>query len=283
MRDVLNATSTKNTLGMLRNHDTKTILVLEGDSDSLALRDFIDRSNCRLLVADGKVEAIEAVEWSDIQAHSGVLAIVDSDFVDLAEQRSKSPNVIYTDNYDLDAYIFLSEGAVERCIEHLCSYDRFSQPDNGDSHFQKIKDKATSMARLIACFRLYSIRGNRQISFSRFPFGEVYRGAALELDLGKFRQIAIGKMKSLPDPEAVFDDWWNRAEKEVLPSERIAQGHDLFRCLGLVIESRHGNSHRGEIWEKMARSHFTIDHLRNSEFYAASVAWCDRNRKKVWI
>ncbi|MEU1169300.1 hypothetical protein [Streptomyces microflavus] len=282
MRDVLNATSTKNTLGMLRNHDAKTILILEGDSDLMAFRDFINRSSCRFLVADGKVEAVEAIEWSDIQKFSGVLAIVDSDFVDLAEARSSSPNVIYTDNYDLDAFIFLSEGPVERSIEHLCSYDRYSEPDGGKRYFRNIRDQVIAMAKLIACLRLYSISDGMGVAFDKFPFGEVYQGANLDLDEDKLQRIVASRIKA-PDPEGIFADWWSRAATEAQPSERIVQGHDLFRCLGLVIASKHGKSHEGEIWERMARSHFTIDHLRNSKFYAASVAWCEKNQRMLWL
>lgn len=283
MRDVLNPTTVKNTIGFLRNHDDKVILVLEGDSDNLALRDFIDRSSCRPLVAYGKVDAIEAVEWSDIQQFSGVLAVVDSDFVDMVEQRSASLNVIYTDNYDLDAFIFFSRGAVERCVEHLCSFDRFTEADGGEAHFRQLRARAAAMARLIACFRLYSMQDRCEISFDKFPFGEVYRGDALVLDESKLRTIMIGKLKMLPDPEAVLASWLSRADVENAASERIVQGHDLFRCFSLIVAKVHGKSHQGDLWEKMARSHFTIENLRSADFHAAVAEWCNKNGKVVWI
>ena len=283
MRDVLNPTSTKNTIGLLRNHDDKAILVLEGDSDFLALRDFIDRSACRTLVADGKVEAIEAVEWSDSQQFSAVLAIVDSDFVDLAEERSTSTNVIYTDNYDLDAFIFLSRGTIERSVEHLCTFDRYSELDGGEAHFRQLRAQAIDMARLIACFRLYSIQDHHFIPFDRFPFGEIFQGDNLLLDHDKLRLIMAGKLKVLPNPEAVLTDWLNRADCEDTAPERIAQGHDLFRCFGLIAAKVHGKSHQGDLWERVARSHFTIDNLRSANFYTAVREWCKANGKAVWI
>lgn len=284
MRDVLNPTTTKNAVGMLRNYDDKAILILEGKTDRLTLSDFINRATCRILVATNKTEAIEAVEWADLQRFDGIIGVVDSDLVDIVEARSVSQNVVYTDNYDLDALVFFSKGIIERCVEHLCNYDRFSEEDEGDGTFRGVREKSAAMAHLIGCFRLYSIMDGYHIPLDKFPFGEIYRGPTLALDATRLRAIAGARFKqaAVSDPISVLDGWLARAALEQLPAERLARGHDLFSCLGLVISSEFGTNHKGETWESFARSHLKLVHVRASGLYKRVLDWCEQSGKVVW-
>lgn len=283
MRDALNTTSIKNTVGMLRNYDDKSILLLEGHSDLVALADAINRATCQPLVAGGKIEAIEAVEWSDGQGFKGVLALVDLDLVDLVEERSRSSNVFYTDSYDLDSLTFFEEGIVERCIEAMCSLDRHGSVEDAGASHAEVKNKAVCMAGLVGRFRLYSARDGRFISLDKFPFGEVYKGVDLALNVDKLRGVMLGRLKEISDAEQIFEDWLRRADIETTPIERVCQGHDLYRSLSLIISKVHGQNHRGEVWERIARSHLKIEHFRSTQFYAAIVSWCTANKRTVWV
>jgi len=284
LRDALNATSVKNTVGMLRNYDDKSILLLEGHSDLIALTVAIDRSACQPLVAYGKIEAIEAVEWSSEQGFSGVIALVDRDLVDLVERRSTNANVFYTDTCDLDSLTFFIEGIVERCIETMCTFDSYeSATDSTITSPLEIKTKAASMAGLIGHFRLYSARDEKFAPLDKIPFGEIYKGSDITLQEDTLRGVMIGRLKALDNAEEIFDDWLQRAASEAIPPERICQGHDLFHCLSVVVSAVHGQKHRGEFWERIARSHLRIEHLKPTRFFNEIQAWCAVNKRTVWV
>ncbi|MFG3191968.1 hypothetical protein [Streptomyces omiyaensis] len=268
---------------MLRNHDSKTILVLEGDTDGVTLSECLDRDECRTVIAHGKTDVIDAVEWADQQGYVGVLAIVDSDFVDIEEVRSESRNIVYTDAYDLDAMVFFAAGILERCIESLCMHHTAHGSTYDPGECAKVRDTAIGMAGFIGAMRLYSIRGGHHIAMDDFPFESAYKGSPPSLDSVQFAKIMLGRLKGADEAESLLNRWISLASVEPLPERRRAQGHDLFRSLALVVRKRWGASFRGDIWERFARSHWKMLHLEGTEMHAEVEKWCKRNNRKVWV
>ncbi|MEU4872697.1 hypothetical protein [Streptomyces sp. NPDC021608] len=283
MRDVLSPTVTKNTVGMLRNYDTRTILILEGDSDCVTLARCIDREECRLVVAQGKTEAIEAAEWSDMQGFEGVLSIVDSDLVDLVEMRSESANVVYTDPYDLDSMVFFADGILDRCIEAYCDYARVHADDSGEERIAFLKSKSLAMASLIGYLRLYSAIDGREITLDHFPFERAFKTEELLPDIPALHLIVAKRCKGVQIQESELNDWVARIESEVVPPIRVSQGHDLFRCLAYAVKTVLGVSIRGDHWEKIARSHWRLDHLEKTQLHRNVMEWCRVANRRVWL
>ncbi|WP_405734846.1 hypothetical protein OG885_23880 [Streptomyces sp. NBC_00028] len=283
MRDILSPTVTKNTVGMLRSYDTRTILILEGDSDCTTLARCIDRDECRLVIAQGKIEAIEAVEWSDVQGFAGVLAIVDSDLVDLVEVRSESSNVVYTDPYDLDSMVFFADGIVDRCVEAYCDYSRVHSDDSGEERIAFLKSKSLDMASLIGYLRLYSAIEGREITLDHFPFERAFEAEGLSPNIPALHLIVAKRCNGGPIQESELDGWIARMKSEVVPPARVAQGHDLFRCLAYAVKSTLGVSLRGDHWEKTARSHWRLEHLEKTQLYRRVAEWCRGSNRQVWL
>lgn len=284
MRDVLSPTVAKNTVGMLRNYDANlSILLLEGESDILTLSRCIDRESCKIVVANNKTEAVEAVEFSDTQGFDGVLAIVDADLIEIAEERSGSPNVFYTDLYDLDAMVFAAEGIVERCVESICDYSRVHGDGQGASLLAYMRSQVVEMASTVGWLRAYSMQGDHQIPLSNFPFEATFNSATYEIDVAILKRVLIGKAKGESIDGGLIDVWIAKMPTESVSKSRVAQGHDLFRCLAYVVRSTWGVAVKADLWEKIARSHWGIDYLRLSALYREVGEWTARSGFQVWV
>lgn len=284
MREVLSPASTKNTVGMLRNYDAATtILVLEGDSDAHTLKHCLARETVKLVIANGKPEVLEAVEFSDEQGFSGVLGIVDADFVDFVEVRSSSTSVFYTDLYDLDAMVFFSGAPIDRCIEAFGKYsDLDDKPEDGTSLSEVARRQATEMAAQVGFFRMYSMQGGHHISLDRFPFEKIFSEDGYKPSIPGLKEILPKKCKGDPICEADVDTWLDRAASEDTPIERVSQGHDLFRCISYVAKKQWGIAVKAEMWEGVARSHWSMQLLSETSLHAQIVDWSQASGFKVW-
>lgn len=283
MKESLSSTSTKNTVGMLRLYDADSaILVLEGDSDRITLSRCVDRGHCRVVVAvHGKRDVLEAIEFSDHHEFEGVLGVVDSDFVDLHETRSPSPNVFYTDLYDLDAMVFFADDLVERCLESLGGsvYDE----KNEYADIRAVKSAALVIASTVGYMRLYSMMGDHQIPLENFPVERIFTGVNYEVDVSELKVILPQKCRGEPLGESDIDSWIFRMEGDAISRERISQGHDLFRGLSYAAKRRWGTAIKAAMWERLARSHWRLDHMRDQQLYRQVQDWSHRTGYRVWL
>ncbi|MGW3059926.1 hypothetical protein ACWC98_28895 [Streptomyces goshikiensis] len=286
MREFLTSASTRNTVGMLRNYDPSiTILVLEGDSDLVTLSTCLDRNGCRVVVAtSGKVDAIQAVEFADSEGFAGVLAIVDSDFVDIHEPRSISPNVFYTDLYDLDSSVFFADGIVDRCVEALVGYVKVHGQDahGGSSELAASIADAVRMASTVGFMRLYSMQGSHGIPLDNFPIERVFDSAGHQVNVDELKVILPRKCQGRELAEGAIDEWLKRMGAETIPAQRISQGHDLFRSLSYVVKKRWGTALKADVWEKLARSHWRLDHMAGEQLHGNVHVWSQETGYGVW-
>ncbi|WP_412076733.1 hypothetical protein ACLF6K_15935 [Streptomyces xanthophaeus] len=286
MKEFLTSASTRNTVGMLRNYDPNiTLLILEGDSDLVTLSTCLDRARCRVIVAaSGKTDAIQAVEFADIEGFEGVLAIVDSDFVDIHEPRSASANVFYTDLYDLDSSVFFADGIVDRCVEALVGYVRIHGQDvhGGSAELAVSRGDAVRMASTVGFIRLYSMQGSHELPLDNFPVERVFNGQGHQVNVDELKEILPKKCQGQTLTEGKIDEWLTRMEAEVIPAQRISQGHDLFRSLSYVVKKKWGVALKGDVWEKLARSHWRLDHMASQQLHSKVLNWSQETGYGVW-
>lgn len=284
MRDVLSPAAMKNTVGMLRNYDASmTILVLEGDSDAHTLKHCLDREIVKVVIANGKKTVIEAVEFSDEQSFPGVLGIVDADFVDLVEIRSSSPNVFYTDLYDLDAMVFFAGTPIDHCIEAFGKYSDLREVADGDGSLSaEVRKSAAAMAAQVGFFRMYSTRGGHHMTLDRLPFEKIFSEPGYGPDVRVLKDILPKKCTGIAICEDDVDEWMDRSVNETIPLERVSQGHDLFRCISYAAKEKWGISVKAEIWEGVARSHWNMRLLSKTSLFSQVNTWAATFGYSVW-
>ncbi|MFD7618159.1 hypothetical protein [Streptomyces sp. NPDC059802] len=269
---------------MLRNYDAEaTILVLEGDSDAHTLKHCLARDVVKLVIANGKKEVIEAVEFSDEQSLSGVLGVVDADFVDLVEERSSSANVFYTDLYDLDAMVFFAGTPIDRCIEAFGKYSDLKEESDGrESLSSEVRESAVAMAAQVGFFRMYSMQGGHHMTLDRFPFETIFSGSDYEVDVRTLKDVLPRKCTGIAICESDVDEWIDRSSNEAIPVARVSQGHDLFKCISYVAKNKWGIAVKAETWEGVARSHWNMRLLSETSLFSQVSAWVQTFGYSVW-
>ncbi|MCU0286443.1 MAG: DUF4435 domain-containing protein, partial [Acidobacteria bacterium] len=103
---------------MTRSLHQGAFLVVEGDTDARVFRDFIDNT-CILIPAEGKDNAVKALEMLEKSGFQGLLVIVDADFWRLEGHKTVSMNLLLTDNHDFDTMILSTPEVMEKVLEEF--------------------------------------------------------------------------------------------------------------------------------------------------------------------
>ena len=108
MKQYLTAYDTANTVRMTRTQHPGAVMMVEGDTDMRVFKRFVKETDCLLIPAANKDNAIGALEILEKDNIKGVLAIVDADFWNLDGIKPDSLNVFLTDTHDLETMIFFT-------------------------------------------------------------------------------------------------------------------------------------------------------------------------------
>ena len=130
MRSDLTAHDIANDIRMTRGQYSGSFVLVEGEiSDLKFYSNLIDRDECQIVPAHNKDNALGALEMLERDEVSGVIAIVDANFMDFKVGRRTSPNLFVTDTHDLETMI-LNSPALEKILIEFGSamkIDRFIQ------------------------------------------------------------------------------------------------------------------------------------------------------------
>lgn len=108
MREFLTPADSANSIRMNRSLHSGAFLIVEGYTDLRFYKKFIDDTNCSLMPAFGKNNAIKTLEILEADGFKGVLVIVDADFWKFDGVDPGSPNIILTDTYDRESMLICS-------------------------------------------------------------------------------------------------------------------------------------------------------------------------------
>ncbi|RLG24840.1 hypothetical protein DRN85_06980, partial [Methanosarcinales archaeon] len=98
-----------NTARMMRTQYSGTILIVEGSTDSRVYGRLVSKTECRIIPAEGKEKAINALEMLEKDSFNGVLTIVDADFWKIEGVEPNNSNILLTDSHDLETMILYSD------------------------------------------------------------------------------------------------------------------------------------------------------------------------------
>lgn len=104
-------------LVMSRTAFAGSFLIVEGDDDSRFWRRKIADGRCELVIAGGRINVEGTIAKVDAQRFAGALGIVDADFSGI-DGTSPSPNLIYTEDHDLEAMLLQSSALDAVLVEY---------------------------------------------------------------------------------------------------------------------------------------------------------------------
>jgi hypothetical protein len=266
---------------MLRTSDARTVVLLEGSSDCSALDPHMLEETSRSLPGYSKSAVERAIELVDESSIERVLGILDRDWVGLVESPMVSPNVVYTDLYDLDATIILGGDVLDRLLSSLADRDQLA------GYLQRMGTTARELfirlAGQIGLGRFVARRDRLKVRFQRFPVHSCTDARVAVVDIATMSAVAISKSKAPACTEIELASKIRKAVEEEADLERFCSGHDLAALISHLIRKEWGGARVSrDVVEKTARAAFDRGNLRRTQLYEQVKDWAAAVDTEVW-
>lgn len=112
-----------NSVRMVRSQDPRAFLIVEGKTDEIFFERFIDPIRCKIVVAQGCENAMDAFDELGRTRFAGVLVVVDADF-NVLEGRLPLPlGLLFTDTHDLETMLIASQ-AFDKLLRSVGKKDK---------------------------------------------------------------------------------------------------------------------------------------------------------------
>lgn len=256
-------------LVMSRTGFAGSFLVVEGDDDSRFWRRKIAGDLCELVIAGGRLNVEGTIAKVDAQRFAGALGIVDADFSGI-DGTSPSPNLLYTEDHDLEAML-LQSSALDAVLVEYGDRQRIAAFEAKAGH--GVREALLARGLPFGRLRWLSLQQRLPISFERLKPVRFVARAGWELDVdGLHGEAAKLCGLSVADLHARLDALPHA------PAWALCQGHDLLQILNIGLASALGHSYPGH--DTLAS--LLRQALQPHEFHATSIyrdvrAWESRN------
>ena len=255
---------------MLRTISQSAVLLVEGGADERFFSQFVDSDACEIVVAYGKRNCIDAIELAAFEGIRGILAIVDSDF-DIFGEIDVKENIIFTDERDLEAILFLS-GAFEKILSEFGSKIKVRKLRSQGFDLRQIVQE---VAAVIGSLRYVSYRDGINLKFNDMEYAFV-KVDKLECDKREMVNYIFSRSKIRCDNVESIIEIINGIIKEVDP-RLLCCGHDLSVVLGRALRRKFGSVNAAltskEFMERMLRIGYSYAEFVSTRIYQSILAW----------
>ncbi|MBV9690846.1 MAG: DUF4435 domain-containing protein [Ktedonobacteraceae bacterium] len=278
MREYLTGAIVANAIRLARTQYSGSFLIVEGDADARLYKKFVDNSQCRVIVALNKGNAVEALFLLEEGAFSGVLAIVDADFDVLEEKVSSSRNLLFTDTHDLET-MMLKSPALDYVLDEFGSQGKMMA--FVEKHGRSVRSALLECGLPVGYLRWASLRHNLFLAFEGLDFEKFVDRAKLTVDISQL--IKTVKDKSQKQAIAEIDlhnkmEWLKSASHDPY---HVCCGHDLVCILSLslckTVGSHNTKAVEPEILEKLLRLAYERSFFSKTDLYAFILQWEETN------
>lgn len=248
---------------------TEMTFLVEGESDGVVLRHFMDKYKANVYPCGGKTDVLDVYDEICQRNHAKyVYAIVDLDYNWYFNNRREDSHIVYTDAHDFDIMFYMSE-CFERVVSCIYSSGKLSRFESSNT----FRDYISQIAIHMGLFRIYNIQEKLNLKFK--PVGNQN-----ELKYSKF----IKKTKFTGDEDMIntVKSYYN--QKPGLDVEKTKKGlaeitrneNDKY----LILHGHDVANIMSEIWKDMPKSNTKFDCRENIEACMRS-AYCFDNFKKT--
>jgi hypothetical protein len=268
-----------NTLAMLRTVDNRTFVIVEGISDCQALDPHVADTSAATFPAHSKSAAAEAIKLADQREIQKVLAILDRDWVGSLATPLASSNVVYTDDYDLDATIIFSDAIMEKVLSSE------SDRDIRASHLAGLSVDARGLVTKIAgeagIIRYASQEHQMSLRCRGLPVHQALAPAHDALDLEALATIVIGRSPHCSVTKATVVSVVQAKNAADGDLRTYCSGHDLA-CVMAALIRRWGGSASQHSVEKAVRAALSCADLKLTKLFAGTMDWCESVGVTIW-
>jgi len=286
-----------NKVRYLRNKNPKkSILILEGSSDEKFFKQFIDENLCKIQRSEGKNNALGIISILKDDANFkfvGILAVVDSDYDLLLENKKDDPDIIYTDFHDIETML-INSPAFDKLISVCGGEDKVN---NFKNNHGDIKEFLLEKAKTIGSLRYISQRDKLFLDFDEIKLKDSVDVDTLEPDITKIikdiKKKSVDKITSSPKldkdlkkelskkiNETDFISKIEEVNNENYDLWHICCGHDILEILlkGFKKLFATFNNQKLENFDILSSLLLAyIEHFSKTNLYDAILKWQDRN------
>jgi Protein of unknown function (DUF4435) len=273
VRSSVDGFSIANEIRMSRTVRKKaSALLVEGAKDVRVFRNLIDESVCDIVSTEGKRNALDALNDLRKSKQSGVLVVVDADFSRLDGQQILDPDVVASDDHDMEAMLLKSPAPTKLMIE----YD-LKPEDFGADLGQLLASASIPMGYL----RLASIKNKIHLGFNDLDYRKFVVGPPPAIDPAKLVAEVLAhnpKCKHSPTdllgmmvalPKAEHDHW------------QVGCGHDMTATLAALLTGKVGREVHSYTIERQLRLSYHLTDFTPTPLCAAIRAWEQKNAPYV--
>lgn len=259
----------------------KTIVLIEGDDDERFFGRYVDGAACYLRAPYGRPRVLETLEGLRMRKVQGVVAIVDADYDRILGTGVPDPDVVVTDNHDVETMLVCSP-ALDNVLRELGDRARIDGAEQAAGCcVREIVLKACApmgAARLVCRRRGWSVRFDA-IEHERFVHVDT-----LEVDLDALLTELRGRQAGAASSARMELNAKRLFEEELArghPLEELCQGHDLVAVLGLALRRLLGQRLPNEVASARValalRLGFEEGHFRKTALAEGLRNWEARN------
>ena len=267
MKSLITGHEIANTVRMMRTQHKGAFLIVEGGDDAQVYSRAIDKQACRLVVANGKPNAIQALSILERDAVCGVLAIIDCDFCKIQPLSISSDNLILTDAHDVECML-LGSFALEQVLSEYGSEKKLAG--------KNVRETLLVNCQKIGILRWISCRDKLGLTFDGLSYSKFVSKDTLEVNTASLIRTVVNKSgKHSLNHNALSE----AIEKEVDAHELwdICCGHDLVQLLSIALVKLFGSCKHSDVMpEQVARSlrlAYERSYFSSTRIYSSIKEW----------
>jgi hypothetical protein len=249
-----------------------SFLLVEGHNDDRTLSNFIDETNCSMVISFGKENAMEALRLLEEDGFEGVVCVVDSDFDHIDGVNHDFDSLILTEHHDMDMTLFMSDAFVRVLYDAGIKV----KSDRVNASPAEIRKLILGAAGPLASLRWLSYKREWRLNFKDIDFIFISR-TKLECDISAM--IDIVSANSSDKSGELSPENLKRVFRLATGYDLsvLCNGHDVMTIFGIGLTDLLGNLRIPDAWgSKIAtsmRAQFDRPTFERTDIYRKLRAW----------
>ena len=182
-----------------------------------------------------------------------------------------SANVVYTEDYDLDATMLFAGTVLNRVVS------AHSNRDQRNAHLSAVGRTPSALvielAGTVGLLRFASERDRLGLNCGGFPLHQTLDTSHAGIDVRQLSLIAVRRSPHATVVEATVATIVQGEKQQATDLRKYCNGHDTAAALSALVK-RWGGSASRTVIEQATRSAFSCDDLKSTRFYRDVLAWC---------
>ncbi len=280
----LTADTLASEISMERESYNGAFVIVEGDTDSRLYKNFFDKYKCQIVVAEGKENALGAIQKLNNEGALGVLCIVDADYHYIEhDEELDSNNICITDFHDIEITLFESQ-SLEKLINE---YGSNSKIKKRNLDLNSLRNWIYESSSYIGALRLYSLRNKLGLSFKQLKEGNYsfVCKKTLKIALDKFISIITNTSQFPQLDSSILKTQINDIIKQEHDKRQLCSGHDVCAVLSIALKKIIG-THNSNLFnkndvEKFLRMSFEEQYFHQTNLYNSIQAWQNQHTNYI--